>query len=586
MKRNLIILFLTIFVGITSAQNFYQRMRDDIQNGRLTELQAVYLDALRAFQPDQLPEEYRIDDVPVKSATGLLFTLRHHWSSLNPEQRGILSPHLARPVLPLSIVSPGGQFRIHYTTTVGDPDRVSPEDLDMSGVPDYVEETALAADKTYTQEVETLGFRTPPEDQGEGGWEYDIYIVNLSWAYGYTEFETQLTSNPDTYTSFMVIDNDYIGFPTPFLDGMRVTVAHEFHHMIQFGYNVRDDDNNGWPDDLFIMEASSTWMEDIVYDDINDYVYYLSEFFRETNMPFDDDNGLRMYALCIWFHFLEERMGDRTICKDLWDEIIEQPAIEAMGSVLQNSGFDFEEELSIFYGWNYLTGSRADTARFYPEGDTYPETVVDAFYGFTRDTTITGEVKPTAARYYQFQKTDGDLITIIPANINMMTGDPSETFILDMALGGSRPFFIDLSNGVQASLSPGDVDVWRCVAIVESPGQQALLIPFKASVIDLDSDDLPFSFPNPFCLQEHEQTTIPFMFNETGTVKILIVDAAGYRIKKEGQYYIDDSSDDTVQFYTWNGRDGSGQIVPAGIYVYLITWGNTVIRKGKLAVIR
>ena len=87
-------------------------------------------------------------------------------------------------------------------------------------------------------------------------------------------------------------------------------------------------------------------------------------------------------------------------------------------------------------------------------------------------------------------------------------------------------------------------------------------------------------------LQEHEQTTIPFVFDETGMVKILIVDAAGYRIKKEGQYYIDDSSDDTVQFYSWNGRDSSGLIVPAGIYVYLITWGNTVIRKGKLAVIR
>jgi hypothetical protein len=380
-----------------------------------------------------------------------------------------------------------------------------------------------------------------------------------------------------------VIDNNYTGFPTPFLNGMRVTVAHEFNHMIQFGYNVRNDDDNGWPDDLFIMEATSTWMEDVVYDDINDYVYYLRDFFRDTNVPFNYDDGLRMYGLCIWFHYLEERLGDRTIGPSLWQGIIQYPAIEAMDLALQNRGHTFNEELSLFYGWNYLTGSRADTSRFYPEGDTYPEIVLDAFYAFTQDMQITNTVKETASRYYQFEKANSTIYTLIPTNVNR---DTSSTFILSLLYDGSGPFYTDLTGGTQANLSPGDSDVWRCVAVVESPGQQALFIPFEAGAADLETDDLPSCFPNPFLLQEHDQTTIPFIFKETGQVNILILDAAGYRIKKEGRYYIGGSNDADVQFYSWNGRDDSGQLVSTGIYVYLLTYGNTVIRKGKLAVIR
>ena len=198
--------------------------------GSISDTEAVYLHALGTFAPHRLPDAYRLEPrLPLKCATGLLMTIHQHWPNLRQEQREVLKPYLQRPDLSHSHVSPSGRFRIHYDTT--GIDSVSSVDLDQSGIPDYVEEAARAVDTVYVIEVDTLGFQPPPPD-GNDGSEYDVYLVELSWAYGYTEWETQLTSNPDTWTSFMVFDNDYTGFSTPPVDALHVTAAHEFHHSV------------------------------------------------------------------------------------------------------------------------------------------------------------------------------------------------------------------------------------------------------------------------------------------------------------------------------------------------------------------
>ena len=49
---------------------------------------------------------------------------------------------------------------------------------------------------------------------------------------------------------------------------LRVTAAHEFFHAIQFGYDYAED---GW-----LMEATATWVEERVADDVNDNRQYLA----------------------------------------------------------------------------------------------------------------------------------------------------------------------------------------------------------------------------------------------------------------------------------------------------------------------
>ena len=83
----------------------------------------------------------------------------------------------------------------------------------------------------------------------------------------------------------MVIASDYNSFadlpPNQDPDGsvagaIRVTVAHEFFHAIQYGYT-------NW-DDQWWEENTAVWMEDEVFDQINDYLHYLGA-------PYDDLNG-------------------------------------------------------------------------------------------------------------------------------------------------------------------------------------------------------------------------------------------------------------------------------------------------------
>ena len=77
-----------------------------------------------------------------------------------------------------------------------------------------------------------------------------------------------------TSSSYLEIDNDYanpIYQQTKGLDALRVTIAHEFHHAIQFGY-YQGSDSIWW------QESTSTWMEEVVYPDVDDYLQYLPSF--------------------------------------------------------------------------------------------------------------------------------------------------------------------------------------------------------------------------------------------------------------------------------------------------------------------
>ena len=47
-----------------------------------------------------------------------------------------------------------------------------------------------------------------------------------------------------------------------------MTAAHEFFHAVQFAYDAADDQ--------WFMESTATWMEDEIYDDVNDNLQYLS----------------------------------------------------------------------------------------------------------------------------------------------------------------------------------------------------------------------------------------------------------------------------------------------------------------------
>ena len=126
------------------------------------------------------------------------------------EQQLVLKPLLDRPVTDASMITPGGFFKIHY---------------DLSGFNSIgydLNQLASALDSTYRFEIDYLGYDTPPGDSAAnpsaspdaygGDNLYDVYVENLgSGLYGYTTFETELGSGTSRFTSYIVIDNDYVG---------------------------------------------------------------------------------------------------------------------------------------------------------------------------------------------------------------------------------------------------------------------------------------------------------------------------------------------------------------------------------------
>ncbi len=335
---------------------------DALEQGDIDFDRAVLLKAYAIYAPDRLPEAYlggRID----KCGLPLIEEIEEAMESVSSEVADEIRGLRARPVLTHYIDTT--HFRIHYTITgqgaiLGWPDTT------------YRDAICVAAENSWTQEVDVLGLREPPDDGGDpdgggGSSHYDIYVQNLSGVYGYCAGSYTVPSTPQTdCTSYAVIDNDYAGFgyPDP-QDPMKVTVAHEFCHALQ---NAHD-----YTEPVWYKECTSVWAEDYVYDSINDYTAYIPYFYSYPyrSIDWNDGSGLRMYGSAVWNFFLSENFGPGII-PDIWYQC--EGGLEPMAHidvVLGASyGSSIEEAFADFAVWNYFTGTRDDGSH-YDEGSTW-----------------------------------------------------------------------------------------------------------------------------------------------------------------------------------------------------------------------
>ena len=119
-------------------------------------------------------------------------------------------------------------------------------------------------------------------------------------------------------SAYCVLDDDYyisqfrVSGP---MDPLKVTAAHEFFHAVQFAYDIGED---GW-----FMESTATWMEEHVYDQINDNRQYLTTSpLAQPMIPLDQTSGFRVYGAWIFWQFLTEYFGsaapDPNIVRAVW----------------------------------------------------------------------------------------------------------------------------------------------------------------------------------------------------------------------------------------------------------------------------
>ncbi len=217
---------------------------------------------------------------------------------------------------------------------------------------DYVKTMASAFDTVYATTINTMGYPVPPDDSAAsdngGDSKLDIYVMDCGAynIYGYTVSEGSGSSSP----SFMVMDNDYsefLAYNDTEEEAMQVTAAHEFHHVIQFGINI---DASAW-----IMEATSTWMEDQVYDDIDDNLQYLNSsvgFFLNPHQSIDSE--FQWYNSWILLEYMETKWDQDTV-KNIWLNYLTiiDDGTTAVVSAIEDEGDSFQTAFKDFSTVNF-----------------------------------------------------------------------------------------------------------------------------------------------------------------------------------------------------------------------------------------
>ena len=229
-----------------------------------------------------------------------------------------------RPSLDNTLISPSGNFLIHYNDY-------------YEGIIDFANEVATAADSSQRYTVDIMNFRNHIPDSDML---YDIYIKQLpNGSYGWN------CPDGNDGASWVVIDDDYIGanYSTSGLDAMKISIAHEYFHAIQRAYVPVPGQNS------FFYELSSIWIEDLIYPDINDYIFfsqYGDDYFSNPERNMNSYNG---YGLGLYGHYLNE-IYDNQIMQRIWEEysfisqndnLDNESVFDAIDSVLDNGVFNY-----------------------------------------------------------------------------------------------------------------------------------------------------------------------------------------------------------------------------------------------------
>ena len=556
-------------------------------------LERLFVEALRLLPEENVPAEYRAQVAavrPSRCATFLAAEVREKFDRFSPQQQAVLTDALARPDLPLSVVSPSGRFRIHYATTGGD--AVPPEDADGNGVPDFVDETVRAFENTHDLQVGQHGYREPPDDNGVDGPEYDVYIRDLRGFYGLTTAEGPVPGTPrNDQRSYIEIDNDFLDDHfTPGVRGAQVTAAHEYLHAIQFGYRLWQ--TNQEP---FYYELCSVWMEEVVYDDINDYYQYLPTFFRRTEISFNHfDRFLHYLGEALWNLFLQKKYQNVALFRRTW-EIMESNvvAMDAINQALfEILGTTYADEFAEFAIWNYFTGSRADSVNFYDEAAAYPEIKLNGDVSIDSDTTIVDSSLSSTHRYYRFTVFEGDGYLVNggsdqPQNWKLglvvtLPGGTVNVSIVDMSQGQNLGFLPRFSEIVVIPINTQVIDgpnIGRLTSTYSRFSFSLLRVPADVG----DEQGITAIYPNPFIVGRHGQLKVEFLPQNTERLEVRVLDAAGRVVKSDK--LLGGSGAVTPTSFVWDGRDDAGKLVGSGIYLVQLSQDGFVQFK-KFAVVR
>lgn len=291
-------------------------IEEDYDAGALDKDNANRYRAYAVHAPGKLPQKYRSTALG-KDATLSMTRQALEWDGLAKSTQQEILELRANGFANMKNTFETAHFVLHYST-VSESDAVPDVDADRDGTPDYIEVAAQSWEDIWHRQVVELGYPAPKGVTAQN--KFHVYFDKIPY-YGYcmpTNVQLEGTSPVyvGTASAYIVVNNDFHGFPPNDEDptgtevirsgALKATQAHEFMHAIQFAINVY---GSGW-----LMESHATWAEDAVYDDINDWHWYVNRFLAAPELPVFNRF---LYGAAYYQHWLSERYGTDVV-RQIW----------------------------------------------------------------------------------------------------------------------------------------------------------------------------------------------------------------------------------------------------------------------------
>lgn len=492
------------------------------------------------------------------------------------------------------MISPGGHFRINYDLSGFH--QIPSYDRDQNGIPDYLEFVSKSFDRAWEIEIETLGFRKPLDKTGQPKTIYDIFCKNLysELIYGATVFylDEKIESIPgNTYPSFIEISTDFSRASYPGIsDGIirdsvaiAVTAAHEFNHACHLSYNIWNGSATSGsfdPIDLWYIENSATFMEEVVCNEINDYYEYLDNFFNTTARGliyyYPED---RIYGAVV-LNIMFGQLYGNTITREVWERIVEEPAVGALDHTLQKKGTSLDAELHRLSEWMFFTGQNAVPDKFFPEAANYPQplTIQTEMFLDGSSTIYADELPPLAFEYLEtpiMLRTNLNFY-IDPVNFGLHWSGLVFNFLPPSSIGFPAKTYFQVStdwisgqsNRLYSTIVTG---LWN-------NGDAETSVDFSVNLRRMSGDLVEDILIYPNLVTPEQNIDYVTFKNLPQDSRIEIYSGSGNHVRTVYPEF-------TSQTAYWNLENPQGKKVGSGVYFYKILSPNTVA-DGKIIVVR
>jgi hypothetical protein len=558
MKHIVIFIFALIVgtVSVSSQQHDLSSMTND-----------QFLLHLKELRTTTVSDQLAPQDKPLKRcALDITFEIISRRASMSPGQRVQLDKIMTPPTTQKSIMSPSGLFKIFYDTTgTHTPALITPSQQRIDNTyNEYAARTAEFFDEVYEVEVTQLGYDPPPSPP------YEVYIRNNPvGSYGATFTSgLEIPGQVPRYHSYIEMDNDFGSFYSSGLEGVQVTAAHEFHHMIQLGAYGYWGSNN-----RYIYEMTSTYFEDAVYPDVNDYYQYLDTHFENPHATFYSiDGGLIGYQKSIFLEMLVKKYGIDVVLH-AWQHMSSVDPVNAVDRALASEQTSYAQELCRFALWNHYTGYRAEqqpSSERYTEAALYPIVKLSGIAQLIGgEAMFSGSLQPSGSQYYKAYFSSDTIIFIVANNLAAdMVFDSSRYLpraynitVLDNSPG--EPY-IPLENGWSYKFETSDIGALCSTAIVNE---------------SIQDRGIKHAFPNPFLVGNDDVIHLPLPGDaDPPSVSLRIISVSG-NLVYHGENTAVHRDQQLGKFISWDGITSTGEVTASGVYFYSIDyeWESVVV---------